>query len=114
MARPPRTTNRIRDQKQCLSESAAGEAALSNEPDIEKWHSSRSNDLSFGSLEMGQSYLDRLDKICASDGNAASSDDPRLELETFLCSNLSGVCLFRLLTADVCCSTITCQLCLFV
>ena len=45
---------------------------------------------SLGTLEMGLSYLDRLDGMCPSDANAAPVKDPTLELEGFLASNLSG------------------------
>lgn len=101
MGRSPRTDS-VRNKKQCLLESADGEAALSNGcTEKDTCHPSRITDSSYGTLELGQSYLKLLDDMCPSDGNAASSDDPRLELESFLTSNLSGMCLFRLLTADV-------------
>ena len=45
---------------------------------------------SYGTLEMGASYLDMLDGMAATETNSAPDRDPQLELDSFIAANLSG------------------------
>lgn len=79
-----------KDQEQTSAAAASMEVASMHGPAAEECYEAQKPNASDGSMELGLSYLGLLDEICLADVKATSIEDPRLALETFLSSNLSG------------------------